>query len=262
MAFSPDGNTLCIGSFSVPDATTTTKPISAATAKKVVKEHGLVQFYNIPSKCYDNDIPNMNTDTIILDSIGQVKVGTDSSIVKVLWHPKLNQIICGAASGEIRVLYDPDFSTKGVLLSSQRAVKQKNALERLLMERKDHGGGGGSNATVIITPNALPMFRDPEKETKRKRTLERMDPVKTQRPEPPTTGKHLAGGRSSVSINFQQFVVQSTIKNKNIAGKDPREELFKYQEGKSIVDRAYDGNVKVLAEKTAEEEEEEAKRKR
>jgi hypothetical protein len=56
--------------------------------------------------------------------------------------------------------------------------------------------------------------------------------------------------------------VQSTIKNKNIAGKDPREELFKYQEGKSIVDRAYDGNVTVLAEKTAEEEEEETKQRR
>ena len=263
VAFSPDGNTLCIGCSSIPD--TATIATSAITAKKGIREEGVVQFYNIPSEFYDSDTKDLHTatnTTTILEPIGQVKVGTNSSIVKVLWHPKLNQIICGAASGEIRVVYDPEFSTKGVLLSSQRAVKQKNALERLLMERKDHGGGGGSSQTMIITPNALPMFRDPEKETKRKRTLERMDPVKTKRPEPPTTGKHLAGGRSSVSINFQQFVVQSTIKNKNIAGKDPREELFKYQEGKSIVDRAYDGNVKVLAEKTAEEEEEEAKQRR
>ena len=48
--------------------------------------------------------------------------------------------------------------------------------------------------------------------------------------------------------------------NKNVAGKDPREELFKYNEGKSYVSRAYEGNIqKILAEKTVEEEEAELK---
>ena len=42
--------------------------------------------------------------------------------------------------------------------------------------------------------------------------------------------------------------------NKNIAGKDPREELFKYSEGKSYVSKAYEGDV-ILAEKTVEEKE-------
>ena len=56
-------------------------------------------------------------------------------------------------------------------------------------------------------------------------------------------------------MNFTQFVVQATVKNKNIAGKDPREELFKYTEGKNYVDQAYAGNVKVVAKKTAEEKE-------
>lgn len=68
--------------------------------------------------------------------------------------------------------------TKGVLLSSQRAVKQKNALECLLVEWQDCGKD--SNQTVIITRNALHMFHDPEKETKHKHTLEHMDPVKTK----------------------------------------------------------------------------------
>jgi hypothetical protein len=49
---------------------------------------------------------------------------------------------------------------------------------------------------------------------------------------------------------------------KEIAGKDPREALFKYKDGKSFVDTAYQGNVNILAEKTAEQEEEERKRKR
>ena len=54
-----------------------------------------------------------------------------------------------------------------------------------------------------------------------------------------------------------------TIKNKNIAGKDPREELFKYSEGKSFASKAYEGDQeRVLATKTAEQEEEEMKSKK
>ena len=71
------------------------------------------------------------------------------------------------------------------------------------------------------------------------------------------------GGQTSASVNFTQFVVKSTIKNKNIAGKDPREELFKYSEGKSFSSKAYEGDhERVLATKTAEQEEEDMKSKR
>ena len=42
--------------------------------------------------------------------------------------------------------------------------------------------------------------------------------------------------------------------NKNIAGKDPRGGLFKYNE--SYVSKAYEGDIqRILAEKTVEEEE-------
>lgn len=140
-------------------------------------------------------------------------------------------------------------------MSRSRIEKKKDALEILLESRHQPAVG------QILNPSALPQFRDPEKETKRRRE-ERKDPVKTKRPEPPATGV-LTGGRSSASVNFTQFVVKSTIRNKNIAGKDPREDLFKYQHGKSYVDHAYEGNTaQVLAEKTAEEEQEEMKKKK
>jgi len=151
-------------------------------------------------------------------------------------------------------MYDPDLSKNGVLLSTARLVRKKNALEALLEER------GSQNPYAAITgkvlePNALPMYRDPSLQRKRRRDMDDDDVIK---PEAPTTAKHLIGGRSSASVNFTQFVVQSTIKNKNIAGKDPREELFKYNEGKNYVDQAYAGDVsRVLADKTVEEEQEE-----
>jgi hypothetical protein len=105
----------------------------------------------------------------------------------------------------------------------------------------------------VLTPNALPMFRG-EKETKRKRGKDREDPVKSRRPEPPASGMK-TGSQTGAALNFQQFVSDSIVKTKNIAGKDPREELFRYSEGKTYVDQAY--GTKILAEKTLEEEEEE-----
>lgn len=114
-----------------------------------------------------------------------------------------------------------------------------------------------------MTPHALPMFRDENsREVKRKRQEDKKDPIKTRRPEPPSSGKIKIGGQGSVQNTFQQFVAKSTIQNKNIAGKDPREELFKYREGKNYVNTETMKDVVILAEKTAEEEEDEMKKKK
>jgi hypothetical protein len=83
-------------------------------------------------------------------------------------------------------------------------------------------------------------------------------------PERPVSGKHKTGGQVGGNVNFQQFVADQTgSKTKIIAGKDPREALFEYSEGKSYIEGAYKGNKgTILADKTAEEEEEESKTKK
>lgn len=118
----------------------------------------------------------------------------------------------------------------------------------------------GSAAFVgeIITPNALPMFRDVGRETKRKREKDRLDPVKSRKPEPPASGIK-TGSQSGANVTFTQMVAESIVQTKNIAGKDPREELFKYQEGKEYVNKAYEGDTpNPLTMTTLEVEEEEA----
>ena len=64
----------------------------------------------------------------------------------------------------------------------------------------------------IITPHALPMFRDGEegRSTKRKREKERMDPRKSKRPELPITGPG-KGGR--VGASATQHVVQNIFRD-------------------------------------------------
>lgn len=67
-------------------------------------------------------------------------------------------------------------------------------------------------APHIITPHALPMFRDmdPGRGTKRKRDKDRLDPRKSRRPELPVTGPG-KGGR--VGASATQHVVQNLVRD-------------------------------------------------
>ena len=67
-------------------------------------------------------------------------------------------------------------------------------------------------APTIITPHALPMFRDGEiaRGTKRKREKDRMDPRKSKRPELPVTGPGRGG---SVGASATQHVVQNLVRD-------------------------------------------------
>jgi hypothetical protein len=112
----------------------------------------------------------------------------------------------------------------------------------------------------IIAPNA-PSFRDAMSQRKRERA-ERKDPIKSRRPEPPASGIKVGEGTSSVGLNLSQYLATGSVQSRNIAGRDPREELFKYVEGKNYVESAiYDGDRRVLAETTIEEEEEEERKR-
>jgi len=158
------------------------------------------------------------------------------------------------------VFYDSHLSSKGALIPSSRSVRQSDGLSDLLRSRAPTGSAAflGSANSSIINPNALPLFREEPRATRKTKERERQDPEKTKLPEPPVTGGIKTGGTMGGGVTFSQYIVESTnyVNNKNIAGKDPREELFKYNEGKKYVSPAYDGDVqRILAEKTVEEEE-------
>jgi WD40 repeat protein len=190
-----------------------------------------------------------------LSPIYEINIGEKGiSIVNVLWHRILNQIVVALSNGTLRMFYDDNYSKKGATTLVARGLRKTDDLAQLLSKRaKDAGSFVGE----ILTPNALPIFRkETQTSTKRKREKDRKDPIKSKRPDLPGTGIKVSEGTSS-GLNFQQTVLSAAIgKNKNIAGKDPREELFKFSEGKSygLGDRT------ILAEKTVEEEEEEMKK--
>ncbi|GLB36380.1 putative WD domain, G-beta repeat [Lyophyllum shimeji] len=141
----------------------------------------------------------------------------DSTPVKVLWHSKINQIVTGLSNGQIRVLYSPMTSLNGAKLLFNKGPPRKVTIEDV---------SDALAAPAILTPHALPMFRDmdPGRGTKRKAEKDRMDPRKSRRPELPVTGPG-RGGR--VGASATQHVVQHLVRD-TTRDEDPREALLKY----------------------------------
>ncbi|KAF9430674.1 hypothetical protein BGZ94_005104 [Podila epigama] len=139
---------------------------------------------------------------------------SQSSVVRVLWHEKLNQIIAGSADGSARVYYDPEVSKKGALLCASRAPK-KRAVDDYEIDRP------------IITPHALPMFKEDKiRSNKRKQEKMRNDPVASHRPEMPLSGPGKGG---KVGISTTQHVLTDVVKDRT-REEDPRTALLKYAE--------------------------------
>ncbi|KAG1218885.1 hypothetical protein G6F35_007955 [Rhizopus arrhizus] len=171
---------------------------------------------------------------------------TQSSVIKVLWHPRINQIITGSADGIVSVYYSPTHSQRGAKLCVVKAAK-KRAIDDYELDRP------------IITPHALPMFKEDEARTSsRKRNKLRNDPKASHRPDLPVNGPG-KGGR--VNMNQQQAVIKSFAKD-TTRDEDPREALLKYADV-AETDPVWVSNVykktqpkPVFAEEEEEEDEE------
>ncbi|KAJ8084249.1 hypothetical protein PM082_003017 [Marasmius tenuissimus] len=151
-----------------------------------------------------------------LEPVNQMPL--DSTPVRVTWHPKINQIVTGLSSGQIRVFYSPSTSLNGAKLLMNKGPPRKVTIEDM---------SDALAAPTILTPHALPMFRDGDgiaRGSKRKREKDRMDPRKSRRPELPVTGPG-KGGR--VGASATQHVVQNLVRD-NTRDEDPREALLKY----------------------------------
>jgi WD40 repeat protein/pSer/pThr/pTyr-binding forkhead associated (FHA) protein len=226
VAFSPDGKILCV-------------PTSATRQGGATRQDvGALKFYDVSG------------DSHLADPL--VAVDMPQSPVVVSWHPKINQIFVGCSDGQTVVYFDPQLSTKGAVQAAAREGKRVDELSELL--RSKAPTGSAAYVGEIITPLA-------QARNKKRRREEKEGVAKTHEPERPATGKHKAGGQAGGATTFQQFVADQTIvqQTKAIAGKDPREALFQYSEGKAFIESAYEGNKRPLADRTAEEEEEESK---
>jgi hypothetical protein len=152
--------------------------------------------------------------TQTLEVVASVDVD-GASVVPLLWHPKLNQIVAGNADGAAYVMYDPSMSEKGVMLCTAKRAPKRAALSYT---------GGIMN---IITPHALPMFKDENLDHKKQRGLDRADPLKSRKPEQQMSGPG-RGGVIGTTFHHSMMKVLQKDRIDDFKNTDPREALLKH----------------------------------
>uniref|UniRef100_A0A1Q3F4V0 Uncharacterized protein n=1 Tax=Culex tarsalis TaxID=7177 RepID=A0A1Q3F4V0_CULTA len=154
-------------------------------------------------------------DTKTFETVTTIPI-TDSHLIRVHWHPKLNQVFVGCGNGIIRGLYDEKRSMRGAKLCVVRTYRKKKDVQMM-------------GSTQVITPHALPMFRQEKSRSHRKKLeKDRMDPVKSKRPDLPITSGQ--GGRvASSGGTLSSYVIRNLGLSKRVEDdQDPREAILKY----------------------------------
>eukprot|EP01134_Creolimax_fragrantissima_P005456 CFRG5456T1 len=145
---------------------------------------------------------------------------TQASAICVLWHPRLNQIFVGCADGKVKIFFSEKGSEKGAKLCAARILRKRIRQDGVI-------GVDKSGQANIVTPHALPMFREDNfaKITQKQKDKMRLDSVKTKRPELPFTETAGKGGR--VAPNLTQHFV-GDIQKDTMRDQDPREAILKF----------------------------------
>ncbi|CAH0546369.1 unnamed protein product [Brassicogethes aeneus] len=140
----------------------------------------------------------------------------NSHTIKLIWHPKLNQLFVGTGNGLIKCLYDERKSLRGATLCAVKIHRKAQHSEMMSTQQ-------------VITPHALPMFRQERRKTSRKQMeKDRLDPVKSKRPDLPITSGQ--GGRvASSGGTLSSFVIRNLGLSKRVDDdQDPREAILKF----------------------------------
>lgn len=137
-------------------------------------------------------------------------------MIKINWHPKLNQIFVGTGNGIVKCYYDDKRSLRGATLCAIKTQRRTQQAEVVSTQQ-------------VITPHALPMFRQERRKTSRKQMeKDRLDPIKSKRPDLPITSGQ--GGRvASSGGTLSSYVIRNLGLSKRVDDdQDPREAILKY----------------------------------
>ncbi|KAE8224349.1 hypothetical protein CF319_g2730 [Tilletia indica] len=167
-------------------------------------------------------------------------VTPSTSIIKLQWHPKINQLFASTSQGSVSIFYSPTLSARGALLCVDRHVRSRvtvptseftSAAQMTIIvpaaeaaNRRRRRGPDGSEGNLAV---ANVGDGERENETAKRRRLEKMRQQPggpAHMPERPMTGPG-KGGRIGAAAT--QHVVQ-TIWKDNSRSEDPREALLKY----------------------------------
>ncbi|XP_034565779.1 WD repeat-containing protein 70 [Notolabrus celidotus] len=226
LSFSYDGMTLASrggdDTLKLWDIRNFRKPVNVAT--------GLTNYFSMTDCCFSPDDKLIVTGTSVKKEEGSGKLVffdrasfqrvyeievTDASVVRCLWHPKLNQIMVGTGNGLAKVYYDPVKSHRGAKLCVVKSQRKEKQAETLTQD-------------YIITPHALPMFREARQRSTRKQLeKDRLDPKKSHKPEPPVSGPGRGGRVASHGGTLSSFIVKNIALDKT-DDSNPRDAILRH----------------------------------
>uniref|UniRef100_A0A3Q1BYH8 WD repeat-containing protein 70 n=1 Tax=Amphiprion ocellaris TaxID=80972 RepID=A0A3Q1BYH8_AMPOC len=226
LSFSYDGMTLASrggdDTLKTWDIRNFRKPVNVAT--------GLTNYFSMTDCCFSPDDKLLVTGTSVKKDEGNGKLVffdrgsfqrvyeievTNASVVRCLWHPKLNQIMVGTGNGLAKVYYDPVKSHRGAKLCVVKSQRKEKQAETLTQD-------------YIITPHALPMFREARQRSTRKQLeKDRLDPKKSHKPEPPVSGPGRGGRVAAHGGTLSSFIVKNIALDKT-DDSNPREAILRH----------------------------------
>ncbi|PVZ98975.1 hypothetical protein BB558_005021 [Smittium angustum] len=214
MEFSPDGKLIV----------TASEKISKKSSKNEIDSHGgsiphLIFLNSQNLEIVHTQPINFEFDSESGDPTGVLSgsrhVGA-KSLIKVLWHKELNQIAVTSSTGFTQIYFDMEKSIKGAKLCAFKPAKYK---------KTGLDGYSGEDVGRIITPHALPLFKDSSSSSTKRRTEKlRKDPIASRRPELPVRGQGRGG---VIGTSETQHIMKSLIKD-TTRDEDPREALLRH----------------------------------
>ncbi len=69
------------------------------------------------------------------------------SVIRTLWHPKINQLFLTSGNGEVKVFYDNEKSQRGIV-------------DCVLKQTKRKAGDAYFATSQVLNPHALPLFKE------------------------------------------------------------------------------------------------------
>eukprot|EP00667_Euglena_gracilis_P005744 EG_transcript_5786 len=143
-------------------------PISTLSGLETIYEHCDVlyspdQRYIVTGTSTPKNSPE-RAKVVVFDAttfarVAAVPMPPGCSVLRLLWHPELNQLLVGCSDGVCRVYYDPHLSRKGALLCATKQKKGEPMVDLL----------GHAIVGDVKTPHALPMFREDSSKGVRRR---------------------------------------------------------------------------------------------
>lgn len=184
-----------------------------------------------------------------------------STLITVLWHEKLNQIITGSANAETHVLYNPNISTGGAKMVMSKAPKRRHIDDdpNLTMDLTQ-----GLSGDSVVNPNGMltSAGQGPASFAARHPTVGMTASGRSRDPRRP----HIPATTPFGKTNPDEKHVRENIPLSSMRDEDPREALLKYAD-KAEKDPIFTNAWKhtqpktIYADLSDEEEEPPAKKK-